>query len=438
MRLALTLCLLATPLLAQEARPQIEWSKSWAEAFEQAARDDKPVMVCINSKDGESANERAAKSTYRDAEFVAATNEFVMVIISLHKHIGPGKCRRFGGVPCTTHIDCYKALRAQHIEKFSKAGSGGEMISPQHAFFRPDGTLLRRKEYELTKAELLKMMREVRQDLAAEAGMPPPDVDGPIGADAPLTPREEAEVERVKTADRAARRAALGNLLSTEKIAAHEALLAVADGAKDEVLCDIMRAFGLAQVVKAREFIESHATDKNAVVRSFAYVALEELKLPESIELLMKRAKKDRNTTARKNAYRALGECAAATPHKKAAKALLGGLKDKQKSVAKHAALSMRHHRGESGKLVLTKLEKALGREKTPEIRGGLIYTLAHIGNRETTLPMMEKILEGLNIDYQKRFVRTAIKKLESKGGDFGRSAWFLFSEDREDPARKE
>jgi len=409
-----------------------------SDRFEQAARDNKPVMVCINSKDGESANERAAKSTYRDAEFVAATHDFVMVIVSLHKHLGPGKCRRFGGVPCTTHIDFYKALRADHIEKFSKAGSGGEMISPQHAFFRPDGSLLRRKEYELTKAELLKMMREVRQDLASEAGMPPPDEDGPLGVDAPLTPREEAELERVKTADRTGRRAALANLLSTEKIAAHQALLFIAEDTSDEILCDIMRAFGRAQIVKAREFIEAQIKNKNELVRSFAYVALEELKLVESIEILMKRAKKERNAIARKNAYRALGECASGTPHKKAAKVLLGGLKDKQKSVAKHAALSMRHHMGESGKLVLRKLEKALDREKTPGIRGGLIYTLAHIGNRETTLPIMEKILEGLNIDYQKRFVRTAIKKLEGKGGDFGRSAWFLFSEDREDPARKD
>ena len=87
--------------------PQIDWVGDWKEAFRLAKQAGKPVMVCINSKDGEQANERAAKNTYRDPWFVPMTRRFVMMVVSVREHAAEGVCPRFGKVTCEQHLACW-------------------------------------------------------------------------------------------------------------------------------------------------------------------------------------------------------------------------------------------------------------------------------------------------------------------------------------------
>jgi hypothetical protein len=445
------LLLFALAAGAQEPPPQIDWVGDWETAFKQANETGKPVMVCINSKDGEKANERAARTTYHDAEFVALSRKFVMLVVSVRSHAAGGTCPRFGRVTCEQHLNCWKALRARHGQEFMASAMSGEMISPQHAWFRPDGTLLRRKEYELTKAELMTRMRRVLDELArkkeapgpdAEAGAPEepaPEISDPRNA--PLTDKDRAELERVKESDREGRRAALANLLATEKIAAHEALVELLDEARHtEIRCDVLRGLGRANVVDAREMIEEHLKDRSELVRSFAAVALEELGRKESVPALLKRARSERDTQARKNMYRALGACGGPSADKGAASFLLKRIdSDRQNANKKHAALSLRHFTTDDGKkLVLKRLERMAARSKDPYVRGGIVYTLTKIGNIETTLPVFEKILEDTNTKYGRYFMEGAIRTLKGEGEGFGRSGRFLFAEDRDDPARED
>ncbi len=427
---------LAGALFAEDKK-QVAWSESWKGAFEEAREDGRPVMVCINSKDGESANERAAKKIYKDKEFIALTRKFVLVVVSVHKHRETGTCPRFGRITCKQHNECYKDLESGYMDQFMIPGTNGRMISPQHAWFKPDGTLVRRKEYELTKPELMKRMRQVLDELEFAKENPDDPGSATNDPDAPLGARDHAELERVKKGDKEARRAALGNLLATGKKAAVAALLEMAPKSKEAVRCDIIRAFGLARVLDARVWVETNFKQRSELVRSFAAVSLEEMGQKESIEILLKRVKKEKDTQGRKNAYRALGVCGGGAADKKAAKALLAGLKDKQKRVAKHAAIATRHFTSTEGKkLVVPKLENALRSTKTPEVRGGIIYALAYVGNKETTVPILRDAAKKAREDYSKRFIRAAIAILEGKGGGFGRSTWWLFAEDRTDPAR--
>jgi hypothetical protein len=437
---------------AQEPPPQIDWVGDWEAAFKQANETGKPVMVCINSKDGEKANERAARTTYHDAEFVALSRKFVMLVLSVRSHATRGTCPRFGRVTCEQHLNCWKELRARHGQEFMASAMSGEMISPQHAWFRPDGTLLRRKEYELTKAELMERMRRVLDEVARkkedpggdEAGAGEPGESVPEAADprnAPLDDKDRAELERLTKADREGRRAALSNLLATEKIAAHEALVELLDETRDTAVeCDILRALGRANVVDAREVIEHHLKDRDDLVRSFAAVALEELGRKESVPALLKRARSERDTQARKNMYRALGACGGPGADKGAASFLLKRIdSDRQNANKKHAALSLRHFTTDDGKkLVLKRLERMAGRSKDPYVRGGIVYTLTKIGDVETTLPVFEKILEDVNTEYGRYFMLGAIRTLKGEGEGFGRSGRFLFAEDRDDPARED
>ncbi|MHC4547309.1 MAG: HEAT repeat domain-containing protein [Planctomycetota bacterium] len=431
------------PVAGEEAATRVDWVGVWSDAFRLAREAERPVMVCINSKDGETANDTTAKEIYHDPEFVALSRKFVMVVISTITHWPKGECPRFKKVTCQQHLDCWKELRSAYGEQLATAfAPGGEMITPQHVWFAPDGTLLRRKEYFLDQAALLERMRRVLDEVAGKKAKEEEGVAevAKEPKDAPLSDQDRAELQRIEKGDREARRAALANLLATEKIAAHGALVALLQSAKStDVRCDVCRALGLALVRDARFYLEECLQDKSELVRSFAAVALEHLAQPESIAPLAKRARRERDSQARKNMYRALGACGGPSADKAAAKALFKALHgDKQNWVRKHAALSLRHYKGEAAKLVLKQLEQTALRVKDRTVRGGIIYTLAFIGNEKTTVPVLRKILDKLHEDYSKSFVRTAIRLVRGQGGDFGRAGWWIFAEDRDDPARQE
>jgi HEAT repeat protein len=433
------LVLLALPAAAEDAERQIDWVGDWDAAFQKAKETERPVMVCINSKDLETANEKTARLIYRDPEFVEHSRKFVMIVISTITHRTNGTCPRFGKVTCAQHLACYKELASRHGEQLATAfAAGGEMITPQHVWLRPDGTLMRRKEYWLEKQELLTRMRKVLDDVA---DTPEAEAEAPADAkDAPLNEKDKAELHRVETADKEGRRAALGNLLATEKTAAYAALVERLQTSKRvDVRCDICRALGRAQVRDARPYIEACLADKSELVRSFAAVGLEELAHVDSVPALIKRSRTEKDTQARKNMYRALGACGGPVADKDAAKALLKAVRgDKQNSNRKHAAYSLRHYKTDEGKkLVVRKLERAALNAKDRGVRGGTVYTLAHIGNEKTTMPVFDKILEKLHDPMSQGFLRLAKRKLRGEPTEFGRSVWFLLWEDREDPARR-
>jgi len=431
---------------ADEADRQVDWIGDWAEAMKLAKDTDRPVMVCINSKDGEKASDATAKEIYHDPEFVALSRKFVMVVVSVEHHWPKDACPRFGKVTCAQHLACWKELAGKYGEQLATAFAQGEMVSPQHAWIKPDGTLLRRKEYWLTKSELMERMRKVLDEMAGKGEAAPGEGEGeapvtPSPADAPLDEKDRSELARVETADQEGRRAAIGNLLATEKLAAQAALVALAKETKTvAVRCDIWRGLGRARVLSARVESEEGLKDKDELVRSFAAVALEDLGQAESVEPLLKRAKVERDTTARKNMLRALGACGGPHADKEAAKYLLKALaSDKQNALKKHAALALRPYgtTPEATALVLKKLEQEAGKSKDRWVRAGVVYTLAFIGNTDTTLPVFEKLLKEMNEDYGRNYMREAINVLKKQATDFGRAAWFLFAEDREDPARQ-
>ena len=100
--------------------------------------------------------------------------------------------------------------------------------------------------------------------------------------------------------------------------------------------------------------------------------------------------------------------------------------------------MALRHYEGAGAKLVVPQLEKQVVKLKDRSIRGAVVYTLAHIGNPDTTVPALEKVLEKQREDWGRRYVRTAIAMIKGTGGGFsGRSTWWLFAEHRDDPARQ-
>ncbi|MHC4729835.1 MAG: HEAT repeat domain-containing protein [Planctomycetota bacterium] len=432
------LVVLVLPVAAEDAERQIDWVGDWDTALLQAKETNRPIMVCINSKDLETANEKTARLIYRDPGFVELSRKLVMMVISTITHRTSGTCPRFGKVTCAQYLACYKELASRHGEQLATAfAAGGEMITPQHVWLKPDGTLLRRKEYWLEKEELLTRMRRVLDEVASK---PEPEGDSIDDKNAPLNDKDKAELERVATADKEARRAALGNLLATEKTAVHGALVdQLRNSKREDVRCDICRALGRARVLDAHPYVEACLSDKSELVRSFAACGLEELAQVASVPALIKRAKSEKDTQARKNMYRALGACGGPVADKDAATFLLKAVRsDKQNSNRKHAAYALLHYGTDEGKkLVVRKLERAALSAKDRMVRGGIVYALAHIGDVKTTMPVFEKILAKLHDPMSQTFLRLAKRQLRGEPTEFGRSARFLLWEDRGDPARQ-
>jgi hypothetical protein len=423
--------------------PQVRWIGGWEEAFRQALDTGRPVMVCINSKDGERANETTAQKIYRDPEFVDLSRRFVMVLVSTLDHTEEGVCPRFGRVSCRQHRECWKELKASHGDQFVVPHTPGDMISPQHAWFRADGTLLRRREYFLDKSGLLKRMKATLSEMkrAKRAGR----AKDPPSPGAVLDAADRVEFERLRSAeDKEARAAALGNLLGTDKQSVRSALVALLQTTTDDALkCALLRALARVEASELGPTAQKLLSDRDAGVRSCAAVALEELAPKGSIPVLLKRGKLERDAWARKNVYRALGACGGPVADKAAARALLKAMtSDKQKMVRKHAALALLGYQTADGAaLVRPRLERAVARTKDADVRHALVYVLAHLGEAKTSVPVLERVLDDAREDWARAFVQGAIRKLAGRrsaiGGDtFGESARWLYWEDRQDPAR--
>ncbi len=436
MRVVFALLCIAGAVAAQ-GRDQIAWVDSLDRALEEAKTTGKPVMVCINAKEGESANEHAARRIYKDPEFVERSRDFVMVVVAVNTHGSGNPCERFGGLACNDHLNCYLQLKQKYGKQFIVPGTDGEMISPQHAWFEPDGTLLMRREYALPKDDLLSRMKLVNAEVARLAAATPSDGKQPQADERGLLPKDRVLLGRVQCDFEEMRRGALDTLMGTRKHVAQPILLELAGGAPDPVLCDLLRAFGRAGAVEARELAEGALASKNARVRSFAAVALEGLAQQESIPLLVKRAKAERDPGARKNIYRALGACGGLAGDKKAAQQLLKGLKDRDKVVAKHAALAASRFKGTASKLVLKKLEKAVVSKKSSDfLRAGLVYSLGRIGNTSSTVKALRKAYERSRDNRVRAQIRRAIDRIQGNADEGREVPSHVFWEDREDDAR--
>src|SRR5262245_10040315 len=106
----LALGLGAAPARADEIPPakpgdSITWVKSLKPAFEQAEKEQKPLMICINSEfvDGgrrEEAGKELRENTYRDPRVVTRSREFVCAFLT-----SGGSSEDFGELRARYKID---------------------------------------------------------------------------------------------------------------------------------------------------------------------------------------------------------------------------------------------------------------------------------------------------------------------------------------------
>lgn len=145
-----TLAALAALLSLSASVPQeksILWTKSWAEALEEASIRNVPIYFTVH-QDGCKECISVEKTAYPNAEVVSASRNMVCVV----GHTGASKdfstnhgtkeikvggekvkvCKIYPGIACSDHVEAFKE-RAQALFK------GAKFATPHHIYFSPAG-----------------------------------------------------------------------------------------------------------------------------------------------------------------------------------------------------------------------------------------------------------------------------------------------------------
>ena len=145
----LTLAILALPLLVPAPAKSITWSADFAKALAQATEESKPVFIGVNM-DGERANDDFAKNVYTDKSIVKLSGRTVNLIASVFDHKSKGECPRFGTITCADHKQVDIKVRSQVL----KPDLDGYVIAPQHVFLDASGKAILSVPYQITRQEL--------------------------------------------------------------------------------------------------------------------------------------------------------------------------------------------------------------------------------------------------------------------------------------------
>lgn len=162
--------------------PRIEWQRDIEDALAAQQATGLPLLVVANM-DGETFNDRFAKSVYRDPMFIAATRGYICVIGSADRHNerdydATGRrieCPRFPGCTCSEHINIEPELFRRWF--------GGKRTAPRHIGVAADGKILFDRFLDMS-------MQTAIDAIVANQGTPKVPLDAPADIDALMQRRD--------------------------------------------------------------------------------------------------------------------------------------------------------------------------------------------------------------------------------------------------------
>jgi hypothetical protein len=423
----------------------IAWIPDFAELFERAKKEKKPVMIAVNAErvDGgkrEPAGKELRERTYLDPTVVAKSRKFVCALLKP------------------------EGASADYAEVRKRFGIDGEIVSPQHIFAFSDGTLWQRFEYwpyGVGKAAVDKLLEMMDQALAAEtvhlsgAVPPPPAGTPPAAGGAPVAPGS-AEAQRLewirttlehvrKGSSAAAQRdEAIRQLVSQDQKGdcIEPLCMTIPDLRKDPPsVVAILRALGKPGLVIAAPAVQGVIAAQDASVRANAAVTLEYIGDPRSVEVLTKRLTQEKDEVVWFDIVRALGRCG----HKveAARKALLhevAGARNADAAVAACIGLGYFERDAELPR----ELEKLAKKEGDYVKRAALLWALSEVGDAKSGDFVRKELLPSVKEQRVIPFYNAIIAKCQGTAGsdtqgviDVGMGIVLASSKVLADPARK-
>ncbi len=288
----------------------ITWVNGFDKALKEAQERRAPILVAIGSN-REPICLRLVEDHYHDPRIVALSREMVCLVASVDNHgLDENEfCKVYGSLNCAEHRDVEIKCREKFIKKRIA-------IAPQHFIFSPEGHLLSRREYFLSKSDLGRMMRGAISALASQN-------------------RATAELARGGSVDFGARYAAATQdaerqlvLNSAFHFASLDTVKDLLDGisrkeGRDGVL-RVMRYLGLADHPGKLEILLFYLASPNEFIRRQAANLLAQLADVRAVDGLLDAVKrKAENNRVKAKVLLALGICAPGSPKEKKAFSLL-------------------------------------------------------------------------------------------------------------------
>ena len=157
------------------APERVAWQRSLEDALALQAQTGLPLLIAVNM-DGEVFNERFAKSTYKDPQFVASTRGYICVVASPDRHTESDydalgnrvECPRFGGCTCSEHINIEPELFRRYFN--------GNRNAPRHVGVGSDGKIFYDRFLDRSMQTAIDAVAEHRGDAVPTHLKAPTDV----------------------------------------------------------------------------------------------------------------------------------------------------------------------------------------------------------------------------------------------------------------------
>jgi hypothetical protein len=385
--LAFALIVVASALGHAEA--QVTWESSYETAMARAREQGRVVWVAVNM-DGEGANDYLAQQVYLDKRIQDLTSTTVNLVASRSMHASSGPCKRFVGIACDDH----KRIEASVRGSLVKEDDSGHVVAPQHVLLSPTGEVILSVPYLITVEELAWCLVTARRTLETEAGLAMPDdatpprrlimkgVDEAAKGRALVRPLSEDELEStIKTMRKGW--GAMEDMSRFYQILATDHPVAIKFATSEinsgmssyssEMTCLLVRAIASYSPPSFSPALEPCLRGQDAMVRSEAAAALEQLANRDSIPAIRKALSKEDSLEVKCGLLRALG--AAGARNAAVAKTLMtNGKSESDEDLRLNSVLALAYH--VERKDVRELLVAALA-DEDPEVRQAAALAMA-------------------------------------------------------------
>lgn len=268
----------------------IHWETDYDAAVTRASTEKRPLFVAF-LMDDEPANDQTVKEHYQDPQIVKLLERFVCLVGCVGEHPGtdPG-CAKFPGLECQHHQAIEKKARARWLV-------GDLVCTPQHVFCDPQGNVVHRKVYLVSKATLAKCLLLTLEASGVEtAGL---KVDfGKAGDDA-LPDAERANVNTwladLDSRNLEVREAALRGLGAADDPRALPAVLKCCGSKNDDATrLAAIAALGRKGNYLAVEPLAALLKDGKAPILGQVAQALDTIQMPAAVPPLLAAIKKEK------------------------------------------------------------------------------------------------------------------------------------------------
>jgi hypothetical protein len=294
---AAAVCPAQSPAPAESPKPaavaRIAWEHDYDAAVERAAATKKPLLV-VFLMDDEPGNDAVVKDHYNDPRIVELLGHFVCLVGCLGEHAGaePG-CAKFPGLQCEHHRTIEKKARARWL-------TDDLVCTPQHICCDPQGKVLYRKIYLLSKPALARVLLMTLQDCGVDTSGMKVDFGKEGGAADPDDERDRVGkwLTDLDSRNLEVRETALRGLGYADDPRALRAVIARCDPKHDDATrLAAIGALGRKGNHEAVPCLTKLLGDGNAMVLAAVASALETIELPTAtpaLVALMKKEKRDR------------------------------------------------------------------------------------------------------------------------------------------------